>query len=936
MEYKISVVVPVYRTEQYFKETLESLIEQTIQPLEIIIVNDVSTDQSPEIIEEYASNHPHIKVIHQEHAGFASACHAGIKLTSGKYIIIADSNIIPRDAYEKLFLKAEEADADIVIGKVHLLIDGMEKEYPTNHDIWEKERVLTSVREYLDLFYNSFYTNKLFKQTFLKEQQCFLPEAMIDAGRLMVHKAFLVAQKIAIIPDVVSLWREHGDNEDLTQEAFKDQIRSYQYQLEDFTQFGDSKLKSEFLKRQLSELLLPLEGILQDPDFRDLYVKEVKSLFKQVEEIYHNGLSIKENLYIYMIQNDLITELLQLLAGQPTGEVHVENGKAYWASEFFRHSAIRIPDELFEVKHLETMFIKITEVTNRLQKIHFSHISVPNTLPIQKAQIKLQAQESFKDQHIFELIRETKNDFFGEISFENLNQEYTYDIYLLFYLNDKVEKFLITPDMCQASDFAELNQKIKYFQLSFSKQNQLSLVGLMIAIQAMEADETGLRMQIKQPPLKGFSFSINGKTSREICPFTENKSGCYELSWDALNETDELYDLYYLVSGIKYRIKREQVKSLKGFLITQEERLLASFITKDNHISIGVTPPIKMKELMLTKDKIHVFTNHNARSLLEFYLVDRSNTKKTISFDQNADNQFECKTRHLLKKNTVFDLFYKIFGHKVRVHIDHIARYQLDIVNKDHSFIELYETVNQNLSFRATYLSPIDSPKITRKKLMVSTGRVVPKTLKFFIKDTATGADFYLNKTGVNRYELEWTEFPLNETTYDWYFEFYHHAFQLEDLFIDDFIPSFRTEPAFINLYESKPGKISIEAAPDISIHEWEMNETGIVLTLDQEAHESMSFFLKDRLTREAILFEKITSTKFTLSWDSFLKENKEYDFYFEIFNKEVRLNAAKVKVHPEQIVKLHDLSIEAGQTFKNDLFIKSYTFWSKMMRKFK
>ncbi len=117
---KISVIIPVYNTEEYLKECLDSIIEQTLKNLEIIIVNDGSTDNSKEICEEYASKDNRIKIIYQKNQGAAIARNKGIAMAKGEYLYFLDSDdYIAADMLEKMLNKIEQEQADICICKYY-------------------------------------------------------------------------------------------------------------------------------------------------------------------------------------------------------------------------------------------------------------------------------------------------------------------------------------------------------------------------------------------------------------------------------------------------------------------------------------------------------------------------------------------------------------------------------------------------------------------------------------------------------------------------------------------------------------------------------------------------------------------------------------------------------------------------------------------------
>ena len=113
---KVSVIIPVYNAEKYLRECLDSVVNQTLKDIEIICVNDGSTDNSLKILEEYASNDNRIKIINQDNQGAGIARNNGIKQAHGYYLYFLDSDdYIEIDALKKLYTKAQEYNTDIII-----------------------------------------------------------------------------------------------------------------------------------------------------------------------------------------------------------------------------------------------------------------------------------------------------------------------------------------------------------------------------------------------------------------------------------------------------------------------------------------------------------------------------------------------------------------------------------------------------------------------------------------------------------------------------------------------------------------------------------------------------------------------------------------------------------------------------------------------------
>ncbi|MCF2669400.1 glycosyltransferase [Faecalicatena contorta] len=111
----VSIIIPIYKVEKYLKRCIESAREQTLSDLEIILVDDGSPDQCPEICDDYAKLDIRIKVIHKENGGLSSARNAGMRIATGKYIFFLDSDDwLESDGMQRLYETAEKYQVDFV------------------------------------------------------------------------------------------------------------------------------------------------------------------------------------------------------------------------------------------------------------------------------------------------------------------------------------------------------------------------------------------------------------------------------------------------------------------------------------------------------------------------------------------------------------------------------------------------------------------------------------------------------------------------------------------------------------------------------------------------------------------------------------------------------------------------------------------------------
>ena len=189
---KISVIIPVYNVEKYIRQCLESVIDQTLKDIEIIIVNDGTRDNSMEIVEEYISDE-RIKIINKENGGLSSARNAGMKEAKGKYICFIDSDdFIENIMLEELYNKIEKTNSDVADSDVFLYDN-------KTHEIKErKNKEYQKIEKGLFLWgrYNVEVWNKIYRKKFLLDNNIFFEEGIIHEDDLFSMKVLLLTNKI--------------------------------------------------------------------------------------------------------------------------------------------------------------------------------------------------------------------------------------------------------------------------------------------------------------------------------------------------------------------------------------------------------------------------------------------------------------------------------------------------------------------------------------------------------------------------------------------------------------------------------------------------------------------------------------------------------------------------------------------------------------------
>lgn len=216
---KISVIIPVYNAKDYLKRCLDSVVNQTLKDIEIICVNDCSTDNSIDILNEYAEKYPTVKVIDcKVNGGESKARNIGLDNATGEYLAFVDNDDeIDLDFYEKLYNKAVETNADIVKGDVHII------DYDGNNVTSDLNKIIKN--HDCKLFFTHFWWTAIYKTSLIKENNIRLLENYpLGADVLFLNKAILNCNKLELIDDVFYHYyrrEDSGDSKILTFEKLK-------------------------------------------------------------------------------------------------------------------------------------------------------------------------------------------------------------------------------------------------------------------------------------------------------------------------------------------------------------------------------------------------------------------------------------------------------------------------------------------------------------------------------------------------------------------------------------------------------------------------------------------------------------------------------------------------------------------------------------------
>ena len=210
MNPKISVIIPVYNVEKYLRECLDSVVNQTVRDIEIICVNDGSTDSSLSILNEYAEKDQRFRVLSQKNQGAGAARNAGLEVAKGDYLAVLDSD----DKYDlsmlqKLLDLARENDLDIAICRSQSLNNKTGKIFQTPWTLHKEMLPGKKVFNYKDLslfnfrFSLGWSWDKLFRRDFVEQNHLRFQTLRSQNDALFVFVSLAMAERIAVLDEVL-------------------------------------------------------------------------------------------------------------------------------------------------------------------------------------------------------------------------------------------------------------------------------------------------------------------------------------------------------------------------------------------------------------------------------------------------------------------------------------------------------------------------------------------------------------------------------------------------------------------------------------------------------------------------------------------------------------------------------------------------------------
>ncbi|MEZ5096242.1 MAG: glycosyltransferase [Nocardioides sp.] len=216
----VTVVVPFYNVEEYIAECLESLVGQSFEDLELLLVDDGSPDGSRSIVDEYAARDHRIRVLTQPNAGLGAARNAGVRAARGRYLTFVDSDdIVPRDAIRALVDSARRSGSDVVVGSVERFNSRGRWTPLWVETVHDRARPGVTLADVPALLRNLYTWDKLFRADFWRAQDLWFRQGVAYEDQPIVSQLLARADSIDVLPDIVYHYRARDDYSSISQQT---------------------------------------------------------------------------------------------------------------------------------------------------------------------------------------------------------------------------------------------------------------------------------------------------------------------------------------------------------------------------------------------------------------------------------------------------------------------------------------------------------------------------------------------------------------------------------------------------------------------------------------------------------------------------------------------------------------------------------------------
>lgn len=355
----LSLVVPIYNVAPYLNDCLTSIASQGHRELEVVLVDDGSTDESPGIAAEWAARDSRFRLVSQPNRGLGAARNTGVAHASGDYLMFVDSDdVLPSYATELLVSAVEQTGSDFAAGNVFRLNRKGVRQSTMHRTPFARTQLGTHVSRLPDLLSDRTAWNKVFRRQFWDSRELRFPEGVLYEDTPVIVPAHVLARSVDVVEAPVYYWREREDGDrSITQrrtelKGFVDRISGVDWVSRFLAENKQRKVKrwydSSALRGDLNIFLKVLPDA--DEEFQQAFLDRCNDFLDRVEDSVLDELHTNLRLQWHLVRRRMLPELLTVvLALRDEGTIPVvRHGlKRYHDLPFLRDNRPDLPRELY-------------------------------------------------------------------------------------------------------------------------------------------------------------------------------------------------------------------------------------------------------------------------------------------------------------------------------------------------------------------------------------------------------------------------------------------------------------------------------------------------------------------------------------------------------------------------------------------------------------
>ncbi|WP_338675197.1 bifunctional glycosyltransferase family 2 protein/CDP-glycerol:glycerophosphate glycerophosphotransferase [Streptomyces sp. SCSIO 30461] len=331
---RLSVVVPFMDVEEYLGECLESIARQTFRELEVLLVDDGSTDASTRIAAEFCGRDPRFKLIRQASHGPGHARNTGIGAAhpEAEFLAFADGDdVVPEHAYELLIRRLEGSESDFVSGNVQMMNSTSKWQSPLHKGAMAKDKRHTHITRFDALIYDRTVWNKVFRRSFWDYHFIRFPEGVLYEDSWVNMVAHFRATKVDVISDFVYFWRRRdgASAPSITQRHTElSNLRDRVAAVQSVSRFLGRHRSRAYLEHKRkydlaclkSDLMLHLK-VLPDADeeYRHAFMEWSNEFLDEAAENVIDDLDAASRVKWHLVRSRKLDELLEVIAFERKG-----------------------------------------------------------------------------------------------------------------------------------------------------------------------------------------------------------------------------------------------------------------------------------------------------------------------------------------------------------------------------------------------------------------------------------------------------------------------------------------------------------------------------------------------------------------------------------------------------------------------------------------